>query len=347
MMKKYGSSPLYGNAMLCVRADVCLRSNSSHACWRLSIKMSSPLWTFAEILFCIWSSKNSEWSLFLVSFSVIVRIDAASFIVAAILIFTLPGKLIVKSKSDLLIKNNVWKDIAKGTKDLFGKVPIRFALIMEFIAAIAGAQILVNTVGHIEGALHLTSVQYGWAMSAFGIGATIAAFSVSFINKYIKQSTFILIGAVATRDFGCQREPVGRLRWQSIQPDSATKDCHCLYSRPLVHFTGRCFRLDSFAPTTCRNINCPVDSGFCHSRNPPTFPRSGKLRRRQLRTHSRTGLRLRFGGSAIEHRPPGPQHLRFQSRHWANATVCPGRYRALVHPDVLKIVRLVGRVNLK
>lgn len=122
-------------------------------------------------------------------------LDAISFIVAAILIFTLPGNLNVArtSKASILIPN-VWSDIKKGTRDLFKDNIIRFALVMEFVAAIAGAQILVNTVGHIKGELQLSSIEYGWAMSAFGIGATIAAFSLGILSKNFKQSTFIIAG---------------------------------------------------------------------------------------------------------------------------------------------------------
>ncbi|MBL8008046.1 MAG: MFS transporter [Ignavibacteria bacterium] len=122
-------------------------------------------------------------------------LDAITFITAAILIFTLPGKLIVSGPDDQLLKSDVWSDVKKGTRDLFKDKLIRFALIMEFVAAIAGAQILINTVGHIKGALQLGSIEYGWAMSAFGIGATIAAFSLGILSKKFKQTTFIITGA--------------------------------------------------------------------------------------------------------------------------------------------------------
>lgn len=112
------------------------------------------------------------------------------------MIFTLPGNLIVtKNTKDSFQNTKIWTDVKKGTRDLFKDFTIRFALIMELAAAIAGAQILVNTVGYIEGALELSSVEYGWAMSAFGIGATIAAFSIGIISKKIKLTSLIIIGA--------------------------------------------------------------------------------------------------------------------------------------------------------
>lgn len=70
-----------------------------------------------------------------------------------------------------------WHDAIKGIRLLFKNPLIRFTLFIEFVSAIAGAQILINTVGHIKSGLHLTDKHYGWAMAAFGIGASIAAFA--------------------------------------------------------------------------------------------------------------------------------------------------------------------------
>lgn len=132
----------------------------------------------------------------IIGFREIFILDAFTFVAAAVLIFTLPGNLIVtKNTKDSFQNTKIWTDVKKGTRDLFKDFTIRFALIMELAAAIAGAQILVNTVGYIEGALELSSVEYGWAMSAFGIGATIAAFSIGIISKKIKLTSLIIIGA--------------------------------------------------------------------------------------------------------------------------------------------------------
>ncbi len=124
--------------------------------------------------------------------------DAASFIIAAILIFLIPGNLTVIDESAVRTENikNIGNDILIGTKVLFRKRPIRFALFIELGAAIAGAQILVNTIGHIRGGLHLTDVHYGWIMAAFGVGATIAAFTTNFIDRSTNKTKVLIIGAV-------------------------------------------------------------------------------------------------------------------------------------------------------
>ena len=124
--------------------------------------------------------------------------DAASFIIAAILIFLIPGNLIVIAESTLKTESikNIGTDILIGTKLLFRKRPIRFALFIELVAAIAGAQILVNTIGHIKGGLHLTDVHYGWIMAAFGLGATIAAFTANFVDRSTNKTKVLIIGAI-------------------------------------------------------------------------------------------------------------------------------------------------------
>lgn len=124
--------------------------------------------------------------------------DAASFIISSVLVFMIPISLLKKdetpnSQSSLI---NVWQDIVKGTTLLFKNPPIRFALLIELVAAIAGAQILVNTVGHIKGDLLLTNKEYGWAMTAFGIGATIAAFTSNIFDKSKNKTRLLIVGAI-------------------------------------------------------------------------------------------------------------------------------------------------------
>ena len=82
-------------------------------------------------------------------------IDAASFVIAGVLIMTLPGKLIRGTKSTGK-QLSTWQDVLKGVRLLFGNKLLRFALAIEFISAIAGAQICVNTVKHVKTGLHLS-----------------------------------------------------------------------------------------------------------------------------------------------------------------------------------------------
>jgi NRE family putative nickel resistance protein-like MFS transporter len=121
-------------------------------------------------------------------------VDAASFIIAAVFILTLPSLLVNKKTNIKTQIPKVWADVLKGTHLLFTDKAVRFALLVEFVSAIAGAQILVNTVGYIKGQLHLTDKYYGYVMAAFGIGAAIAAFASGNFDKSKNRIASLMIG---------------------------------------------------------------------------------------------------------------------------------------------------------
>ena len=123
-------------------------------------------------------------------------VDAATFIIAAVFILTLPSLLVGRKKTGDVVQAKVWTDIIKGTRLLFTEKAIRFALLIELVSAIAGAQILVNTVGYIKGQLHLTDKHYGYVMAAFGVGAAIAAFASGNFDKSRNRVASLLIGGV-------------------------------------------------------------------------------------------------------------------------------------------------------
>lgn len=121
-------------------------------------------------------------------------VDAASFIIAAVFILSLPSLLVSTQKKGEAIQAKVWTDVIKGTRLLFTDKAVRFALLIELVSAIAGAQILVNTVGYIKGQLHLTDKHYGYVMAAFGIGAAIAAFASGNFDKSKNRIASLMIG---------------------------------------------------------------------------------------------------------------------------------------------------------
>ncbi|MEH1823884.1 MAG: MFS transporter [Nostoc sp.] len=124
-------------------------------------------------------------------------LDAVTFLVAAVLIFTLPGQLRVEpNQQSSSMSGRIWKDIKDGTTRLLSDAPIRYALFMQLVASIAGAQILVNTVGYVQETLKLGNVQYGWVMAAFGIGATLSAVAFGVISQRFTRTTFVLFGAI-------------------------------------------------------------------------------------------------------------------------------------------------------
>jgi NRE family putative nickel resistance protein-like MFS transporter len=123
-------------------------------------------------------------------------VDAASFIIAAVIILSLPSLIVMRKVDDNVAQSRIWKEITKGTRLLFHNKAVRFALLIELVSAIAGAQILVNTVGYVKGQLHLTDKHYGYVMAAFGIGAAIAAFASGNFDKSKNRVASLYIGAV-------------------------------------------------------------------------------------------------------------------------------------------------------
>ncbi len=128
-------------------------------------------------------------------------LDAISFFIAAVLIFTLPNQLRVQQKENLEesrtgVIAKIISDVKEGTTRLFANAFIRYALMLQLVASIAGAQILVNTIGYVKGTLKLSSMEYGWVMAAFGIGATVAAVTVGAINKKWQPTILVLFGAI-------------------------------------------------------------------------------------------------------------------------------------------------------
>lgn len=121
----------------------------------------------------------------------IFLVDAASFVLAGGLMLTLPGTLLNQTPDRTEERSSPWADVFTGAQLLFGNPLIRFALAIEFVSAIAGAQILVNTVGHVKTGLGLTDSHYCWVMSAFGIGATMAAFAGGFDTSTSRRASLV------------------------------------------------------------------------------------------------------------------------------------------------------------
>jgi MFS transporter, NRE family, putaive nickel resistance protein len=123
-------------------------------------------------------------------------LDGITFLAAAILILTLPGRLMVTQNQQPRTIRRTLNDIRIGTVCLWADAPMRYALVMQLIAAIAGAEILVNTVSHIQGTLNLGKLEYSWAMAAFGIGATLASVGLGRGKQKFNLTVYIGAGAV-------------------------------------------------------------------------------------------------------------------------------------------------------
>ena len=124
-------------------------------------------------------------------------VDAVSFILAAVLILAIPKQELQKGVTvEARQSHNTWGDVIKGIRLLFGNKILRFALSIEFVSAIAGAMILVNTISHIKNGLQLDNKYYGWVMATFGIGAAIAAFVSGSLDKSKTRTVSLISGAL-------------------------------------------------------------------------------------------------------------------------------------------------------
>ncbi|MBD2578174.1 MFS transporter [Oscillatoria sp. FACHB-1406] len=124
-------------------------------------------------------------------------IDGLTFLSAAFLLLTLPGKLaVIQPQDERRTIGKMFKDLGLGTNCLFSDPPIRYALFVQLVAAISGAQILVNTVSYVRGTLNLGKVEYGWVMAAFGIGATIASVGLGNLDRSYRKTKFVGIGII-------------------------------------------------------------------------------------------------------------------------------------------------------
>ncbi|CAL66270.1 MFS transporter [Christiangramia forsetii] len=127
----------------------------------------------------------------------IFLVDAGTFIIAGILLLTLPKTFLNATKEEVPSKHpTTWQDVTKGARLLFQNKYIRFALFIELVSAMAGAFILVNTIILVKGGLELTDKDYGLIMAAFGIGATVAAFVSGAIDKSKSRQVSLLLGAL-------------------------------------------------------------------------------------------------------------------------------------------------------
>lgn len=125
-------------------------------------------------------------------------LDAATFLISGVLILTLPRSLNAPRDPSQSSSAATWRDVLDGTTRLWADAALRYALLLEFVAAVAGALVLVNTVGLVRGQFKLGNVEYGLVMGAFGIGATLAALAAGALERRLPRTRFVLLGAVVT-----------------------------------------------------------------------------------------------------------------------------------------------------
>jgi MFS transporter, NRE family, putaive nickel resistance protein len=111
-------------------------------------------------------------------------LDGLTFLLAALTILMLPGQLRINLENSSPRKLvQILQDIKLGTTPLLCDPALRYGLALQLVGAIGGAQILVNTVGYVQTTLKLGSVEYGWVMLAFGLGAALGSIAFSYLSR--------------------------------------------------------------------------------------------------------------------------------------------------------------------
>lgn len=125
-------------------------------------------------------------------------VNGTTLLIAILFIITIPKAALQKGVdiADNTVPKKTWGEVLKGIRLLFGNKIVRFALSIEFISAIAGAMVLVNTVGLVKQSLQLDDKHYGWIMAVFGVGAAITAFLLGSLDKTKTRSISLISGAV-------------------------------------------------------------------------------------------------------------------------------------------------------
>jgi MFS transporter, NRE family, putaive nickel resistance protein len=120
--------------------------------------------------------------------------DSISYLLSALMVLTISRYLFNMAEKAPEVVVTKWQEIAKGTQILFSDKIIRFALLIELVAAIVGANVLVNTVGYVKGTLGRSDQAYGWVMSAVAIGAAAGALLSALIDKTPARRRSLLVG---------------------------------------------------------------------------------------------------------------------------------------------------------
>ena len=122
-------------------------------------------------------------------------LDAITFAIAAVLVISIPNELNT-TVTHPHSKSNIWRELSVGTVCLWRDRALRYGLLLQLIAALSGAQILINTVRYVQGSLHLGTLEYGWVMAAFGAGATIGALGLNRVSTQANRQTLLACGCL-------------------------------------------------------------------------------------------------------------------------------------------------------
>lgn len=118
-------------------------------------------------------------------------LDALTFFAVAVAIATL-REIAGKPKINTSVQN---KSVQKrgaltGFRLMWGRAPLRLSLVYAWLAALAGAYVMVATISYAMGPLGLSEAGYAWIMVAFGLGSTIGALLFGWLPEKARHALF-------------------------------------------------------------------------------------------------------------------------------------------------------------
>jgi MFS transporter, NRE family, putaive nickel resistance protein len=126
-------------------------------------------------------------------------LDSGSFLLAALIMITIRQPLTESNAQiELQPSTSYFSRLTIGTRLLFGDRFLRYAVALQLVGAIIGAQVLVNTVSYVRSILLLGDREYGWVMMAFGVGMVFAAVIIAKIQQDVARHWILVGGAILT-----------------------------------------------------------------------------------------------------------------------------------------------------
>ncbi len=131
-------------------------------------------------------------ALMVMSYDVLFSINAATFLISALLIFSIRHSFEVTEEND-----SGWRDVTFGLRAYLATPRLRSLLALCLAVSAAGAMVIINTVVYVRVHHGGTEVETAYAFAAYGAGSMIAALVLPRFLDRFPDRPFMLSGAAA------------------------------------------------------------------------------------------------------------------------------------------------------
>ncbi len=117
-------------------------------------------------------------------------------VVSAVLVATLGSLRTPSDPSSKATQRAAWRDLVHGSARLWADRQIRTGVLMELVAAVAGACVLTMTIATVAGRLGAGTTEYGVVMAVYGLGAAIGSLSFGWAGGRWPSRVVIVVGGL-------------------------------------------------------------------------------------------------------------------------------------------------------